>query len=203
MKKIIIAVLFVFGLVACSKPAPTPDPALLAAQTEIASAKDDISQLQLQLGEKDATLVYVVGQYHWLQSATPVTVIKEITPTFTATPKFTPTITNTPAPTNTPSPTVDPLKKAKGDGFYLIGVDIAPGVGDQTAKGIVVIGLLLDLMAILLTIISVWLVALLTYPLMASRCYSKNVESGRLCKIRKNCLSSKYCKTPENGMFLV
>ena len=135
MKKIIIAVLFVFGLVACSKPAPTPDPALLAAQTEIASAKDDISQLQLQLGEKDATLVYVVGQYHWLQSATPVTVIKEITPTFTATPKFTPTITNTPAPTNTPSPTVDPLKKARGDGFYLIGVDIAPGVWRSDGKG--------------------------------------------------------------------
>lgn len=57
-----------------------------------------------------------------------VTKLVIVTATGTATPVFTPTITNTPAPTNTKSPTPDPLKRPKGDGFYLIGVDIAPGV---------------------------------------------------------------------------
>ena len=42
---------------------------------------------------------------------------------------------NTPAPTNTPSPTSDPLKRAKGDGFYLVGVDIAPGVWRSSGTG--------------------------------------------------------------------
>lgn len=135
MKKIIVFILFSLLLVSCSQAAPTPDPVFLSAQTEIASAQTEISKVQMQLGEKDATLVFVLGQYNQLQSATPVTVIKEITQTLTPTPEFTPTITNTPEPTNTPSPTIDPLKIAKGDGFYLIGVDIAPGVWRSDGKG--------------------------------------------------------------------
>jgi len=57
-----------------------------------------------------------------------------VTPTYTHTPLYTATITNTPTmtltPTNTvpPTTTLDPLKKDKGAGFYLVGVDIAPGV---------------------------------------------------------------------------
>jgi hypothetical protein len=114
MKRIIAFVLVSFVLVSCSRAAPTPDPALLAAQTEMVQMKAQISALQ---------------------SATPVIIIQEITQTLTPTPIFTPTITNTPAPTNTPSPTSDPLKRAKGDGFYLVGVDIAPGVWRSSGTG--------------------------------------------------------------------
>lgn len=55
-----------------------------------------------------------------------VTKVVIVTPTFTVTPAFTPTITDT------PSPTLDPLMTAKGSGYYLIGVDIAPGVWRST-----------------------------------------------------------------------
>ncbi|MFZ3151933.1 MAG: hypothetical protein WA116_09670 [Anaerolineaceae bacterium] len=55
-------------------------------------------------------------------------VVKIVTATFTSTPRFTPT--ETPIPTDTPVPTAtsDPLKSPKTDGFYLVNVDIAPGV---------------------------------------------------------------------------
>jgi len=128
MNKILVLFLCSFLLVSCSQPAPTPDPALLAAQTEIA-------QLKIDMSKKDAEIVGVEAKLHALQSATPVTVIREVTQTFTPTPLYTPTITNTPAPTNTPTPTIDPLKKSRNSGFYLIGVDIAPGVWRSTGTG--------------------------------------------------------------------
>jgi hypothetical protein len=43
--------------------------------------------------------------------------------------------TNTPAPTNTPVQTVDLLLTDKRDGFYLVGVKIAPGVWKSTGTG--------------------------------------------------------------------
>lgn len=128
MKTLTVIILFSLLLVSCSQEAPTPDPTLLAVQTEYA-------QVQVQLSDKDATLVYVLGQYHWLQSATPETIVKVVTTTFTPTPKHTPTITNTPEPTNTQTPTIDPLKRSRGNGFYLIGVDIAPGVWRSNGSG--------------------------------------------------------------------
>ncbi len=132
--KILFPVFVLLLLAGCA--APTPDPALLqSAQAEIASVQTEISQMQMQLSEKDATLVYVLGQYNLLQSATPVTVVREVTPTPSPTPIFTPTITNTPAPTNTLTPTTDPLKRSKGNGFYLIGNDIAPGVWKSSGSG--------------------------------------------------------------------
>jgi len=135
MKQTIVFFFFSLLLVSCSQAAPTPDPVFLSAQTEIASEQTEISQVQKQLEEKDATLVYVLGQYHWLQSATPLTITRVVAPTLTPTLKYTPTITNTPEPTNTPTPTVDPLKKSKYSGFYIIGIDIAPGVWRSTGKG--------------------------------------------------------------------
>lgn len=60
--------------------------------------------------------------------AVTVVVTKIVTPTFTSTPAFTATITNTPTITLTQTPTADPLKASRGNGFYLVGVDIAPGV---------------------------------------------------------------------------
>jgi hypothetical protein len=47
---------------------------------------------------------------------TPVIIIKIITPTFTNTPVY------------TPQPTDDPLSKTRGDGFYLVNIEIAPGL---------------------------------------------------------------------------
>lgn len=56
-------------------------------------------------------------------------------PTNTATPELSATPSNTPAPTDTPAPTVDPLFDAKISGFYLVNVDIAPGVWKSNGSG--------------------------------------------------------------------
>lgn len=73
-------------------------------------------------------------------------VVVEVTQTYTPTPLYTPTITNT--PTETPPPTDTPnvamtatekamaaLRSPKGDGFYLVNVDIAPGVWRSGGDG--------------------------------------------------------------------
>lgn len=86
-------------------------------------------------------LIDLNNAYFTLEAATPVVIVKEITqtptstPKYTATPKHTPTITLTSTNTFTPTPTTDPLKKARGNGFYLIGVDIAPGVWRSQGSG--------------------------------------------------------------------
>lgn len=51
-----------------------------------------------------------------------------VTATYTATPLYTPTETLTPTNTSTPTSTPDTKTEDKGDGFYLVNVDIAPGV---------------------------------------------------------------------------
>jgi hypothetical protein len=72
-----------------------------------------------------------------------ITRIVMVTPTHTATPLYTPTITSTPTvtPTRTPTPNVAQTATAsawarlispKGDGFYLINIDIAPGIWRST-----------------------------------------------------------------------
>jgi len=58
-----------------------------------------------------------------------------VTASSTPTPLHTPTITNTPTKTPTSTPTLDPLKKGRGDGIYLVGVDIAPGVWRSDGTG--------------------------------------------------------------------
>lgn len=99
-----IAMLLLIVLSACA-PAPTEIPATQTARVEIETVV--VTQVVTQL----------------------VTQIVIVTPTFTATPLFTPTITNTPLP---PTATPDLLKAPKSDGFYLINVDIAPGVWRST-----------------------------------------------------------------------
>jgi len=81
-----------------------------------------------------------------------ITRIIIVTPTSTPTPLYTPTITpkptNTTTPTKTPIPTKTPnatqtaqaqaaakLRADKGDGFYLVNVDIAPGIWRSTGTG--------------------------------------------------------------------
>lgn len=61
-----------------------------------------------------------------LPTYTPEIII--VTATFTATPLYTPTETLTPTETSTPTTTPDPRTKDKGDGFYLVNIDIAPGI---------------------------------------------------------------------------
>jgi len=74
-----------------------------------------------------------------------VTRIVLVTPTYTPTPLFTPTITSTPTNTGTPTATANAtqtaqaklterLREDKGDGFYLVNVDIAPGIWRSTGK---------------------------------------------------------------------
>jgi hypothetical protein len=71
--------------------------------------------------------------------AVEVTKIVMVTPTYTPTPLYTPTITSTPTntftPTNTPNATqtaeallLAKLREDKGNGLYLVKIDIAPGV---------------------------------------------------------------------------
>jgi hypothetical protein len=75
--------------------------------------------------------------------AVEVTKIIMVTPTSTPTPLYTPTITST--PTNTFTPTMTPnstqtaeafliakLREDKGNGFYLVNVDITPGIWRST-----------------------------------------------------------------------
>jgi hypothetical protein len=77
--------------------------------------------------------------------AVEVTKIVMVTPTYTPTPLYTPTITST--PTNTFTPTKTPnatqtaealqlakLREDKGNGFYLVNIDIAPGVWRSTGS---------------------------------------------------------------------
>jgi len=104
---------------------------LQSLSQEVSGYKAELSTLQVKAAKADEILAY-----------TPVIVI--VTPTSTSTPLYTPTITltptitplptKTPIPTNTPRPsaTPDPLKFPKGDGNYLVGVDIAPGVWCST-----------------------------------------------------------------------
>lgn len=51
-----------------------------------------------------------------------------MTPTQTASPTFTTTFTNTPTLTWTPTITPNPLNLPRGDGYYLIYIEIAPGI---------------------------------------------------------------------------
>lgn len=50
-----------------------------------------------------------------------------VTVTPTNTPQYTPTITSIPTETPIPTSTPNPLTESRGSGFYLVGIDIAPG----------------------------------------------------------------------------
>ena len=71
--------------------------------------------------------------YTKMPTTTPV--VKIVTATSTATPIYTPTNTLPPTATATITPTADPLKQSRGDGIYLVGVEIAPGVWDSNGTG--------------------------------------------------------------------
>ncbi|NLE83881.1 MAG: hypothetical protein GX603_05140 [Chloroflexi bacterium] len=62
-------------------------------------------------------------------------IVKVVTATETSTPLYTATITNTATSTATQTATSDPLKAPRGNGFYLVGTEIAPGVWDSDGSG--------------------------------------------------------------------
>lgn len=122
MKRFIFVLLvFLLTFSGCSQK---PSSEFIALQTE---------KSNLQNGLDDAK-----NQISFLQSATPkvvteivtqvVTKIVQVTTTYTKTPEYTPTITPTYTPKPTETPTISPLYLTKGDGFFLIGIDIAPGI---------------------------------------------------------------------------
>lgn len=113
MKKIILIALL---LTACSTP-----PATLSAEALKGTAFVDA----------------------WTAIVAAYTSTPEATPTHepTNTPRPTATVgdTNTPkataTETSTPKPTTPPQQTAKSDGFYLIGIDISPGVWRSNGSG--------------------------------------------------------------------
>jgi hypothetical protein len=58
-----------------------------------------------------------------------------ITATSSPAPLYTPTETLIPTSTNTPTPTTDQLKLPRGNGFYLVNSEIAPGVWKSDGTG--------------------------------------------------------------------
>lgn len=120
MKKIIVALLTILAFSSC---APKPE--------EIASIVN-----QTLTANPTSTAYSTYTPYPTLTPVNTYTPIyKVVTATNTPTPKYTATETNTPTITPTTTPTIDPLKKARGNGFYLIGVDIAPGVWRSNGNG--------------------------------------------------------------------
>lgn len=102
----------------------------------LAACAPSAEAIQTAIAETQAVWTEVPSQtsYPTYTNQPKVVITKLVTLTFTSTPEFTftpsttPSITPTPTKTNTKTPTLNPLKAMKGNGFYLVGVDIAPGV---------------------------------------------------------------------------
>ena len=114
MKRIAIA-LICFALVACT-------PSAESIQTAIAQTQSVWTPIPSQTAYPTFTAPPTVY----------VTKIVIVTSTLSPTPLYTPTVTNTPEP---PTATPDLLKADKDDGFYLVNIDIAPGVWKSTGTG--------------------------------------------------------------------
>ena len=130
-------------LAACTSTA-TPCPACAPVEITVVHTKEVQVEMQITV---EITVPVPVTQI----IEVPVTVTPTPTPKNSPTPTLTPTITPTPAetptPTNTPTPTQTPnlsltataqamgvLASSKTDGFYLVGVDIAPGKWHSTGS---------------------------------------------------------------------
>ena len=139
MKPIYILVLIALLLLSCSS-APSGNSIQTAiAQTQAAQA----TSTWIPTNTPYSTYTPFPTYTQLPTIAIEVTRIVMVTLTSTQTPLYTPTITNT--PTNTFTPTMTPnktqtaealliakLRENKGNGFYLVNVDIAPGVWRST-----------------------------------------------------------------------
>lgn len=136
-------------LTACVAPSPTTCPS--CESVEITVVHTQIVQervtVEVTVPVKVTEIVEVEVEVQVPVTVTP-TPTPQNSPTPTLTPTITPTPTETPTPTPTPLPTNTPnlaltgtaeamgdLVAPKGDGFYLIGVDIAPGKWESTGSG--------------------------------------------------------------------
>ncbi len=146
----LIQLLVLPALAACG-PAATPCPACDPAQVTVVHTRE-VKVVETVVVTVQVPVTEIV------HVEIPVTVTPTPTPRHTPTPSLTPTITPTPTetptptpsrtPTVTPAPTETPnlaltataqamgvLAGTKTDGFYLVGVDIAPGKWESTGSG--------------------------------------------------------------------
>jgi hypothetical protein len=126
--------------VACSTATPTPQTIIeVAQQTVEVPVTIEVTR------EVEVEVTQIVTEIVEITRLVPVTVTPPPTPLMSATPSNTPTIT--PTPTDTPLPTSTPnrmqtataeafaaLIEPKGDGFYLVNVDITPGIWRSTGS---------------------------------------------------------------------
>lgn len=132
--RLITVLALVFVISACA-PATAPAPVVQTVEVEVTRVAE-ITREVVQTVQ--VTKLVTAEVTRLVEVPVPVTV------TPTPTPLYTPT--NTPIPSATPLPSKTPnkaltvtanalaaLRSPKGDGFYLVGVDIAPGVWRSTA----------------------------------------------------------------------
>jgi len=118
------------------------------AFTISACSSPDLTEQQELAGELASTLVAKIPTRTAYPTYTPyptytqlppvyivVTATLSPTPLQTSTATITPTITLIPTETPLPSPTTDPATKIKQPGFYLVGVEFAPGIWRSMASG--------------------------------------------------------------------
>lgn len=124
MKRMILFFIVFFIIAACS---PKPDQvARLVEQT--------LSAVPTQTAYPTYT---TLPTYTPANTQTPdIRVTQQIvTASNTPTPLLSPTPSSTPTDTPTVTPTTDLLKKSRGNGFYLVGEEIAPGIWDSDGSG--------------------------------------------------------------------
>lgn len=130
MKRLTFILIVIFLLVACTpKPEqikPFLDQTLTALPTQTSYPTNTPFSTFTPYPTQTKLPTYTL-----MPTYTPI--IKIITATHTSTPEFTPTETEIPTDTPTMTPTLDPLKEPRGDGFYLVGEEIATGVWRSTS----------------------------------------------------------------------
>jgi len=128
-------------LVACSSGTPTPDTIVEIAErtVEIPVTVEVTREVEVAVTELVTEIVEVTRLVPVTITPTPTLLM---TPTPSNTPTITPTATDTPLPTNTPNRMLTataeafaPLIEDRGDGIYLVNVDIAPGIWRNNWEG--------------------------------------------------------------------
>jgi len=141
MKKCFLLIIVILLLCACTPSTSVIQTAIAQTQT-FAPTWTNIAMTPSQTATRIFTITPSQTATRSLtrtpsQTATSIysmTPSETATPTYTmtssetATLTFTPTSTNTSTATWTPSATIDPLTLARDDGYYLVNIDIAPGI---------------------------------------------------------------------------
>ncbi len=127
---VLFLVVIAVGLSACAPSEEAISEAISATMeswTPIPSYTPQASQTSAPTIAVEVTRLFVVTTTY---TPTPrFTATITLTPTNTSTPTKTPTITKTPNATQTAQASaLERLRRDKGNGFYLVNVDIAPGV---------------------------------------------------------------------------